>query len=215
VPKWILLIEYCEGGSLEHRLRKDGAPGLVLNLVRRYSAEVLTALEYLHSNQVIHRDVKLANIVLTARDHCKLTDFGLVSETDMGKSLLGTPGYMAPEVCRGSLSGFSAAEGESLSGVDIHKEEYYGCAVDLYSWGASVCALLGEDMLNSSFSWDNLCPSDLPEDVINLIKVAMHENPESRGSAKELRCHSFFREVDWDLLIEHCKPDRDLREIRS
>merc|ERR1711869_36490 len=130
--------------------------------------------EYLHSKNIIHRDLKPANIVLTARDHCKVTDFGLVTESELGLTMLGTPGYMAPEVYGGSLAGF-----------DIPGAEFYGCAVDLYSWGVSVFVILGGRF---DFPCVTPCLPDLstPEDAVDLLRIATHETPEARGSAEDL-----------------------------
>lgn len=59
---WALIMEYCPGGDLEYKVERDGTPGLPLELVRRYAAETLDALSYLHSSNILHRDLNPSNI---------------------------------------------------------------------------------------------------------------------------------------------------------
>jgi serine/threonine protein kinase len=72
---------------------------------RFYAAEILLALECLHSNGVIYRDLKPENVILDSDGHVKLTDFGLSKikfrEKEISYSFCGTPEYLAPEVILG------------------------------------------------------------------------------------------------------------------
>lgn len=71
-------------------------------LAKFYAAEILLALEYLHSKSIIYRDLKPENILLDAEGHVKISDFGLskimYSTNQKTYSLCGTPEYIAPEV---------------------------------------------------------------------------------------------------------------------
>ena len=74
-------------------------------MYRFYCAEVLLALEHLHSKGVIYRDLKLDNIVLGADGHIKLADYGLCksgikTESDTTTTYCGTPEFMAPEILK-------------------------------------------------------------------------------------------------------------------
>ncbi|KAG8237262.1 hypothetical protein J437_LFUL011292 [Ladona fulva] len=74
-----LVMEYMVGGDLKSLLCICGY--LEENIATFYAAEVALALEYLHRHGIIHRDIKPDNMLLSARGHVKLTDFGLCAST--------------------------------------------------------------------------------------------------------------------------------------
>jgi serine/threonine protein kinase len=105
-----LIMEFVNGGELFHHLKQAGK--FSENRARFYAAELALALEYLHSQGVVYRDVKPENILIDADGHLRLTDFGLskagLLETDgRTESFCGTTEYLAPEVIRDKAYGFS------------------------------------------------------------------------------------------------------------
>ena len=70
-----------------------------------YIKQIVNALEYLHGNRVIHRDLKLGNLFLNDKLDIKLGDFGLATKLDFDgerkRTICGTPNYIAPEVLEG------------------------------------------------------------------------------------------------------------------
>ena len=95
--KLYLALEYCPGGELFGLLRKKKK--LSEDQIKFYAAQVILALEYLHSKNIIYRDLKPENVLIDEHGYLKLTDFGL-SKEDCEKqesySMCGTPDYLAP-----------------------------------------------------------------------------------------------------------------------
>ena len=92
-------MEYVENGSLDALIKKFGK--FPEPLVATYVQQVLLGLDYLHSQGVIHRDIKGGNILTTKDGIVKLADFGVatnLTESEKSNSVVGTPYWMAPEV---------------------------------------------------------------------------------------------------------------------
>lgn len=119
-----LVMEFVQGGELFYQLRKSGRFGE--DRAQFYAAEIILALEFLHSNGIIYRDLKPENILLDSNGHIKLTDFGLsksgIDETNLKTfTLCGTTDYLAPEII---------------------KSQGYDKAVDFWSLGAVVYEMI-------------------------------------------------------------------------
>ena len=92
-----LLLPFIPGGELFSYLRSAGNFSLSTTLF--YSAEIVSALDYLHSISVAYRDLKPENILLDKDGHVVLTDFGFSKEiSERSWTMCGTPDYMAPEI---------------------------------------------------------------------------------------------------------------------
>lgn len=74
---------------------------------RYFMLQLISAVEYMHSNRVIHRDLKLGNIFLNANMEIKVGDFGLAAKLEFSeekkRTMCGTPNYIAPEIIEGSV----------------------------------------------------------------------------------------------------------------
>ena len=111
-----MVMEYAPGGDLASLLKALGC--MDEKTARRYTAETILAIEYIHEYGIIHRDLKPDNLVIGRDGHIKLTDFGLskiglmnrtslieMQVTSPDKQVLGTPDYIAPEVILGQCYG--------------------------------------------------------------------------------------------------------------
>merc|ERR1719395_182826 len=99
--KLYFVLEYCPGGELFFHLSRAGR--FSEGRCRFYASEILLAIEYLHTLNIIYRDLKPENVLLDADGHAKLTDFGLCKEgipdaVEGARTVVGTPENLAPEI---------------------------------------------------------------------------------------------------------------------
>lgn len=137
----------------------------------KFIYQLLLALDYLHKNNITHRDIKCDNIFIDHEYNIKLADFGfatLLSKNYTNSSKVGTYRYMAPEILKG--------------------EYYRGDEIDIYSAGVTFLV-----MLTGEFNIDkHLLNLDL--DCLELLKIMMSSVPEDRKSAEEcLKCRIFYK----------------------
>lgn len=126
-----IAMEFVQGRNLDQVLA--GTPLLDEAQVLRIMDQLLSALATAHEHGVWHRDIKPANLILTATGQVKLSDFGIARIAHAGltqvSSMIGTPGYMAPEQYMGE-------------GVD-HRADLFACGVLLYRLLSGVPAFSG------------------------------------------------------------------------
>ena len=113
-----LILEYISGCSLQEYIKKKPERRLDEADACRIFFQIVQALEYCHSKNVAHRDIKLENILLDSVNNIKLIDFGFSTNYPTGqktKTFCGTPSYMAPEI--------------------VSRIEYSGPPVDIWACG--------------------------------------------------------------------------------
>lgn len=101
-----LVMEYCAGGTLYHKIRALKTEGKIMKEEDfiSYLTQIASAVEVLHGMEIIHRDLKTKNIMLTADGICKIGDFGVAKVVEIAginTKGIGTPFYMCPEVIQG------------------------------------------------------------------------------------------------------------------
>jgi serine/threonine protein kinase len=111
------VMKYLDGEALNDILEREGQ--LPVERTVDIVGQVAAALDYAHQNQVVHRDVKPANVLVDKRGWCTVTDFGIAKALDANTltasgSIIGTPYYMSPEQCKGKKVG-AAADQYSLA----------------------------------------------------------------------------------------------------
>lgn len=197
--RFYLLLEYCEQGDLEslvsgHKLSEIEVKFLL--------AEIVLGLEYLHSQQVIYRDLKLENVLIDQAGHVRLADFGLSrklnQEANVASTLVGSPAYMSPEILK--RKEVSKASDIFSLGVVMHQmitgELPFG---DLRIDKVFQCIKTGK------FSWDNR----IRREDLELVKMMMKVDPEGRPSLQEIKAHQFFKGINWEtLMMKGYRPPR-------
>ncbi|KAL1923948.1 uncharacterized protein VTP21DRAFT_6983 [Calcarisporiella thermophila] len=189
-------LEYVAGGDLMGHIQRELFGE---RRARFYGAEVLLALEFLHANGILYRDLKLDNILLGADGHIKLADFGLCKENmyfqDTTNTFCGTPDFLAPEILL---------------------EQGYTRAIDWWAFGVLLYQMMlgqspfqGDDedeVYNAIIEDDPLFPISMPGNAVHLCQMLLQKNPADRlGSgptdAAEIKIHPYFRFVNWDDLF--------------
>ncbi|KAI2666281.1 Mitogen-activated protein kinase kinase kinase 3 [Labeo rohita] len=173
-------------GSVKDQLKAYGA--LTENVTRKYTRQILEGMSYLHSNMIVHRDIKGANILRDSAGNVKLGDFGAskrlqticMSSTGV-RSVTGTPYWMSPEVISG---------------------EGYGRKADVWSLGCTVVEMLTEKPPWAEFEamaaifkiatqpTNPQLPSHISEHTRDFLRCIFVE-AKYRPSAEELLRHPF------------------------
>ncbi|EEH54051.1 uncharacterized protein MICPUCDRAFT_5956, partial [Micromonas pusilla CCMP1545] len=168
IDKMFVVMEYADGGSLlDHvRARKRLSERESARMFRQMCA----GLMYCHANGVVHRDVKLENVLLDANANVKIIDFGLSAVLTPGRRLrvhCGSPSYAAPEI--------------------VARREYDGPPVDVWSAGVVLFAMVtgylpfhapkGEKqelcrkIMKGAFTTPESCARDFRDLVANILRV--------------------------------------------
>jgi len=184
-----LVLEYCDSGDLEQILEeKVQIPEFQ---VRFYVAEIVLALEYLHSLDILYRDLKPANVLIDGKGHARLADFGLAKQLDQEcvGTLVGSPAYFSPEIVTRKISGKPA--------------DYYSLGITMYQLLTGSLPFYNTD-LSEMFSKISTGKLEMPDvvsrEASDLIKKLTTRKPHKRLNIEQIKQHEFFKMLDWDSL---------------
>ncbi|GFY89322.1 MAPK/ERK kinase kinase 1 [Actinidia rufa] len=182
--KLYIFLELVTKGSLASLYQRYN---LQDSQVSAYTRQILHGLNYLHFRDVVHRDIKCANILVDVTGSVKLADFGLAKATKLNdiKSCKGTAFWMAPEVVN-------------------RKNHGYGLAADIWSLGCTVLEMLTHKIPYSHLEGMQalfrigkgelpLIPSSLSSDAQDFIYKCLQVIPEDRPTAAQLLDHPFVK----------------------
>ncbi|MDI6816404.1 MAG: Stk1 family PASTA domain-containing Ser/Thr kinase [Actinomycetota bacterium] len=180
---YFIVMELLEGESLKQHIQSKGVlePREAMEITKK----VLSALSFAHRNDIIHRDIKPHNIIITKDDEVKVTDFGIaragVSTMTQTGTILGTAHYLSPEQARGHEVGVTS--------------DLYSAGVVLYEMvtgripfdGENPVAIALKHVHEAPVRPNEINPKVTPA-LQTIILKAMAKNPESRyQSAAEMR----------------------------
>ncbi|NWR74990.1 SLK kinase, partial [Centropus unirufus] len=199
---WIL-IEFCAGGAVDAVMLELERP-LTEPQIKVVCRQTLEALNYLHENKIIHRDLKAGNILFTLDGDIKLADFGVSAKNtrtiQRRDSFIGTPYWMAPEVVM----------------CETSKDRPYDYKADIWSLGITLIEMAQIEPphheLNPMRVLLKIAKSDPPtlaqpskwsSDFKDFLKKCLEKNVDARWNANQLLQHPF-------VTVTSNKPIREL-----
>lgn len=196
--KFYLGLEYAAGGELLQYLAQLNV--VPIDDTRLYIAEITLALDHLHRNNIIYRDLKPENVLLDKSGHVKLTDFGLSKRLDVGepstKTFCGTAEYIAPEILRHEEYGF--------------KVDWWALGIMLYDMifgGTPFYDENQEELFRKILSEEPVFEKYGPKTATELMKELLQKDPNDRPDIEQIKAHRFFAGLDWDrVLRKEYKP---------
>ena len=200
--KLCLVLDYAAGGSmalalkLEQRFKELRA--------KMYIAEIVLAIEDLHSRGVVYRDLKPDNVVFDSEGHALLTDFGLAKQDlnldDLTKTYCGSPAYMAPEMLRRSGHGLAI--------------DWYQVGVLLYEMLIGIPPYMARDekqLYYNILKGPLRMPLFLNKHTKDFIIQLLNRNPDTRlgsgpNGSQNVKNHRYFAAIDWKQVEERRLP---------
>ncbi|XP_032084903.1 serine/threonine-protein kinase Chk2 isoform X2 [Thamnophis elegans] len=190
-----IVLELMEGGELFDKVQRPAR--LSERTCKLYFYQMLLAVQYLHKHGIIHRDLKLENVLLSSREeNClvKITDFGqskIIGETSLMQTLCGTPDYLAPEILH-----FAGTAG-------------YGRSVDCWSLGVilfmclsgyppfskkSARLSLTEQITSGNYCYVEEVWKDVSRDAFDLVQKMLVVDPTKRLRIEEALEHPWLQD---------------------
>ncbi|WIA40536.1 hypothetical protein OEZ86_013882 [Tetradesmus obliquus] len=184
----IMVMEYMPGGPLLSSAGQGMTEPLPEAAARRYFRELVSGLDYLHSNLIMHGDLKPDNLLLSAEGQLKISDFGsaavLPSPDSLISTTLGTPAFMAPEMCGLKSSPFKPFPAECWA---------LGASLFMFVYGRAPYVASSTGQLYKRIR--EAAPVQLPErpavseSLAALLRGLLDKDPSSRMTLAEVCGH--------------------------
>lgn len=207
-----MVMDWCHGVLMHSEETDVKNPKYTEQQCRLYFRDMILGIEFLHSQGVIHRDIKADNMLLSEDDILKIADFGVSemfeSENDTVLRKAGSPSYMAPELAL--ITSPHCLERAAKVGVTLGSA-VSGRAADLWSMGVTLYFILYGKLPFASESISDLCeqiifseatlPEGTSEELVDLFQGLLAKNPSERMTMAELREHEWVNTFGDDPLV--------------
>jgi len=188
-----MIMEFLEGGTLADAI---AAWKFKEKQVAYIARELLKGIHHLHSNQLVHRDLKSTNVMLSVYGDVKIIDFGLCVDLKEGphSRMAGSPYWMAPEVISSRL---------------------ITCAADIWSFGISIKEILNRQKANkeglstiqtmfrtvTKGAGPVINTKEWSEPLLDFLDKCLTQDPKLRWTAEKLLQHTFLKVADTETEI--------------
>ncbi|XP_063081397.1 protein kinase C iota type-like [Cavia porcellus] len=209
--RFFFILDYISGGDLTYHLQQFGI--FPEAHVRFYSGEISLAIKFLHEHEILHRDLKLENLLLDADGHIKVTDFNLckagLKAGEKTNSFCGTLSYLAPEIIRGESYGFSV-DWWNLGTVMF--EMMVGEPPYPFADSPKNSDLNTYKVLQSMLEREVHIPHHLSVEARSILKGLLKKEPEGRLGCHpqrgfiDIKEHPFFNNLDWNMMEKKQVP---------
>ncbi|ORX46441.1 kinase-like protein [Piromyces finnis] len=200
-----LVFELCEKGKLmDIQINKKAEP-YTEEKARKYFRDVVLGLEYCHFKKIIHRDIKPDNILVTADDNIKISDFGIsyIFNEDQEDATISnknaSPLYLPPEACSSDVP---YMKGKAM--------DIWSLGVTLYALVHGYCPFEDADVINLYKKIENdpvVYSPTISEDLKDLLSKLLQKDPEKRITIQEIKRHPWVTEHDTNPMLsteENC-----------
>mmetsp|Transcript_21152 Transcript_21152/g.48557 ORF Transcript_21152/g.48557 Transcript_21152/m.48557 type:complete len:371 (-) Transcript_21152:159-1271(-) len=190
-----LVLEFVNGGELFSHLRKEGR--LPNDDARFYAGEITLAFQYLHSKNIVYRDLKPENLLIDSEGHIKMTDFGFAKFVeDRTWTLCGTPEYLAPEIIQSKGHG-RAVDWWALGVLIFEMLAGYPPFYDENPFGIYQKVLAGRIDFPRHF---DVKAKDL------IKRLLTHDRAKRFGclkaAAEDIKKHKWNKGLEWEALLD-------------